>query len=282
MAQQDIVNGDFEFWDTIPGTNGLEDPVGWTSNNYVVNYCTTGVYLPGISKSNDAYSGTFSLQISPTNHPNGTRISMIAGNCQFSTCWGFNCDYYPVTYIHQKIVGYYKFPADTSVNDTANIHITQILYDSISGSSSSARSGGIWFTPAINWTYFEVPIGYNTFPQVEGNLFYIAINLFSNNTSTNPNGYLLIDSLAVVPDVVSGLEKEQKVKVKLTPNPVQEKILIETRNSFTIVEICDLSGRVLRSIPFGREIDVSLLSQGIYFLCLKGNEEKVVEKFVKE
>lgn len=65
-AQQDIVNGDFEFWNSIPGTNELEDPAGWTSNNWGIFSCTTGTYLTGISRSTDAYCGLYSLKIRPS------------------------------------------------------------------------------------------------------------------------------------------------------------------------------------------------------------------------
>ena len=284
LAQQDIVNGDFEFWDTIPGTNGLEDPVGWTSNNFGISTCTTGTYLPGISKSNDAYSGQYSLRFTPSNSlsGNGSRIGMFEGNCIFNNCYYFLCDYYPVTYIHQKIVGYYKFHADISVNDTANIHAIQIHYDSITGFPETARSGGIWFTPAQNWTYFEIPIGYDTFIPMQGDVFRITINLFSNNTSTNPQGFLLIDSLAIVPEIVTSIEKEKYLRLKVSPNPAQEKLVIESSASFNNFELCDLSGRIIKSGPFEKEMDVGFLSKGIYFLRLQGNEKTVVEKFLKE
>jgi hypothetical protein len=284
QAQQDIVNGDFEFWDTIPGTNGLEDPIGWTSNNFVVYNCTTGVYTPGISKSTDAYSGQHSLKFTPTGNPfaNYSSIVFADTNCQFNMCYGFNCDNYPVTYVHQKIVGYYKFHPESSVYDTANIYTSQIHYDSITGIPTTARSGLIWFTPAMNWTYFEVPIGYNTFIPMQGEVFYISINLFSNDTSTDPQGFLLIDSLAIVPEIVTGLANNNKNKLKFSPNPVQKKLVIESSASFNNFELCDLSGRIIKSGPFEKEMDVDFLRKGIYFLRLFNENEILAEKFMKE
>lgn len=282
LAQQEVVNGDFEFWDTIPGTNGLEDPVGWTSNNYVLFNCTTGVYTNGISKSMDAYSGNYSLKITKTNHPDNSSISMSEGNCFYADCWGFSCDYYPVTYNHQKIVGYYKFIQDSVLPVTANIHTIQIHYDSITGIPSTARSGSIWFTPSNNWTYFEVYIGYYTLPPIQGEVFTININLLSNFSSGNPQAYLLIDSLALVPEVVTGLTEEPSLKLILSPNPVHDKLKIESSTLFDNFVLCDLSGRVIQSGPFEKEIDVNFLRKGIYFLRLKGKEKTVVEKFVKE
>lgn len=281
-AQQDVVNGDFEFWDTIPGTNGLEDPIGWTSNNFVIYNCSTGVYNPGISRSSDAFSGSFALKVNSTNFQMDSRLAMFDGNCQFENCLGFNCDYYPVTYNHQKIVGYYKFIQDTVIPVTANIVLSQIHYDSITGSPLTARTGGIWFTPANNWTYFEVVIGYSTIPPIQGEEFRININLLSNSPLGTPQAYLLIDSLALVPEVITGIESQQTVKLKLSPNPVSEKLRIEIRQSFKAYEICNLFGRVIHSGLFEKEVDVSFLNKGIYFLRLHGKEQTIAEKFVKE
>lgn len=72
-----------------------------------------------------------------------------------------------------------------------------------------------------------MPIGYNTFNPIQGDVFYIVINFLSHNTSNNPQGYLLIDSLAIVPETVTGMETLNHPKIKLTPNPAKEKIKIE-------------------------------------------------------
>jgi hypothetical protein len=282
FAQQDVVNGDFEFWDTIPGTNGWEDPIGWTSNNYLFFNCTTGVYTPGISISSDAYTGNYSLCISPSNQPSNSGILLADGNCQFGICWGFQCDDYPVTYNHEKIVGYYKFLPDSDETVTANISILQINYDSITGSPTTVRSGALWFSPALSWTYFEVPIGYFTFPPIQGEFFKLAINVLSNNPTGNPQGYLLIDSLALVPEVVTGMELKETHNLKFSPNPVRDKIIIESNIAFESFELCDLSGRIIKTAPFQKEMDVSYLSKGIYLVRLQSNEKMVVEKFVKE
>jgi hypothetical protein len=282
-AQQDIVNGDFEFWDTIPGTNGWEDPIGWKSRNYVLYNCTTGVNTAGILRSSDAYSGSYSLKIAPTNsYSFNSQIAMVEGNCQYSNCLGPYCDDYPVTYNHEKIVGYYIFLPDSDETLTANISILQINYDSISGSPSTVRSGALWFSPAQSWTYFEVPIGYFTFPTIQGEFFKLGINLLSNNPTGNPQGYLLIDSLALVPEVVTGVEIRETHNLKFSPNPVHDKIIIESNIAFESFELCDLSGRIIKTGHFQKEMDVSYLSKGIYFMRLQSNEKMVVEKFVKE
>jgi hypothetical protein len=165
---------------------------------------------------------------------------------------------------------------------TANIHTSQIHHDSITGSPLTARTGGMWFTPANNWTYFEAVIGYSTIPPIQGEEFRININLLSNFPTSNPQAYLLIDSLALVPEVVTGIEAQHALKLKLSPNPVSEKLRIESRQSFITYALCDLSGRVIHSGLFEKEVDVRFLSKGIYFIRLHGKERTLVEKFVKE
>jgi hypothetical protein len=287
LAQQDIVNGDFEFWDTIPGTNGLEDPVGWRSNNYGIYNCTLGNYITGISKSLDSYSGSFSLKITPSNRPNGfwmnqTGITMTPGNCNFdNNCFSFFCDFSNSTHFYQKIIGYYKFVPYQFTNDTANLSLMLISQDSSNGSLNTTGVALHWFNQQNLWTYFEVGIDY-ILGVPQPTMLDLGFKIASNNVSTNPPGYLLIDSLALVPELITVLEKKPALNLKLSPNPVHDNLMINSSAAFKSFELCDLSGRIIKSGSFEKEMDVGFLSKGIYFVRLQSEKQIEVEKFVKE
>lgn len=287
FAQQDIVNGDFEFWDTIPGTNGLEDPLGWTSNNYGIHNCTLGNFITGISKSLDSYSGSYSLKINPSNNPvgfwsNTTVISMSNGNCQFTGgCYSFFCDLTSPTYTSTKLKGFYKYVPNLLTNDSAGLSINLMIQDTTNGALIPVGAASIWFNQAYIWTTFEIEIDYQFGPQ-QADFIDLAIGYFSNNLSLQPVGYLLIDSLALVPYVPTSLDKKPTVNLKLLPNPVQEKLSLVSNLSFNRFELCDLAGRTIAGGPFEKEMDVGFLSKGIYFVRLQNENQILVEKFVKE
>jgi hypothetical protein len=284
-AQQDVVNGDFEFWDTIPGTNGLEDPVGWVSNNNTIYNCPSGNYITGISKSKDAYSGIYSLKVTPTNtgsYGNRPIISLSQGNCSFLNCFQLPCNGQLVTYRHGKIVGYYKYFPDPFVLDSVYLLSTQPLYDSSGSNIDNLSFTYKWFQPALTWTYFEIPVQYFYGPSYLGVDFSLGISYYSLNLSSTPSSYFLLDSLAIMPELITDIKVEQNLKLLLSPNPVHEKLKMESPTLFNNFALCDLSGRVIHSGPFEKEMDVSFLSKGIYFIRLHGKEQTLVEKFVKE
>lgn len=286
LAQQDVVNGNFEFWDTIPSTNGLEDPVGWVSNNKTIYNCSSGNYITGISKSTDAYSGNYSLKLTPTNtgsYSDRTIISLTQGNCTFTDCFQLPCDGQLVTYRHGKIVGYYKYSPDPTVLDTVHLLSAQPLYDSLGNPWDNLSFTYKWFQPAVDWTYFEIPVQYLYGPSFIGVDFGLGISFYSMNLSSTPSAFFLLDSLAIVPDLTTGAPKHStNALVRLSPNPAEEILTISSLEPFYNYEIMDLHGRVVLSGKFSNTLDLSYLNKGIYLVRFQGKERTVWEKFVKE
>jgi hypothetical protein len=287
FAQQDVVNGNFEFWDTIPGANGLEDPVGWVSNNKSIYNCGSGNYITGISKSTDAYSGNFSLKITPSNNFGGwsdnVAISLTPGNCIINDCFDLPCDRPPVTYRHNKIVGYYKYSPDSAVWDTVHLLSVQPLYDSLGNTWDNLSFTYKWFLPAFNWTYFEIPVQYFYGPTFLGIDFALGIIYYSNNLSSTPTAYFLLDSLAIVPDLTTGATEDSRNSlVKLSPNPAEGILTISSLEPFYYYAIMDLRGSIVMSGKFSNTLDLTYLNKGIYFVRFQGKERTVLEKFVKE
>lgn len=81
-----------------------------------------------------------------------------------------------------------------------------------------------------------------------------------------------------------GIDDQQRVEIKMAPNPVIEVLHISSED--IVVEeiyIYDLSGKPYSVVWQDRSsLDVSSLSQGIYFLELNTNVGRAVHKFIKK
>ena len=286
IAQQDIVNGGFELWDTIPGTNGLEDPVGWKSNNEFIYNCQNGNYITGISKSTDAHSGNFSLKISPSNNTFGfftnmSRIIHTSDTCTPSIyCLLMTCYHMPMTYQYQKLMGYYKFLPDTALNDTARMAVSLINETYTPGNPFGSGGGEFGFPPSPQWTYFEFVIGGNT-QNIPSEKFLVNIWMASYNSVVDPNGYLLLDDLEIVAMPVSNNNLHDRFDCKISPNPAIDLLSIQTTSFFQHYHISNIFGKSIEQAPFKNIIDVSGLPSGIYFLELSGKEKNTRLKFIK-
>ena len=76
-----------------------------------------------------------------------------------------------------------------------------------------------------------------------------------------------------------------KKKVKIYPNPTNEKIYLEYVNDVHIrsIQLMDMSGRVVNSFKnSAKNLDISHNSKGIYFLKIDAAEGSVSEKIVIE
>lgn len=71
-------------------------------------------------------------------------------------------------------------------------------------------------------------------------------------------------------------------KISITPNPATNQLLIST-NDFQAqtITIYNLNGQQVISIPFAREVDISVLPPGVYFVQVRGTEGTEMGKLVK-
>lgn len=71
--------------------------------------------------------------------------------------------------------------------------------------------------------------------------------------------------------------------ITISPNPTSDFLKIES-NQITSIKsytIIDLQGKIQQQDTFQSTIDVNSLSQGLYFLVLKGNQNQIVQRFIK-
>lgn len=86
--------------------------------------------------------------------------------------------------------------------------------------------------------------------------------------------------------VFSGIarENESHHQLSIYPNPTSDKLYIATSVEIKNYQLCDAFGRVVSEglITESRNINVSTISTGVYFLKLETNSEVQVLKFIKQ
>jgi hypothetical protein len=105
---------------------------------------------------------------------------------------------------------------------------------------------------------------------------YAAIMKFLSNDPATP-----VLDVPVTLDVVGvGIPEIDKLGVMIYPNPAQNNLNIVTNGTFNKVTITDFSGRVV-SAGNSKTIDISALSNGVYFIKVETAQGISNTKFVK-
>ena len=114
-----------------------------------------------------------------------------------------------------------------------------------------------------------------------------------NPTAVNMMGAGRINaykSLSCLQTILNESSKKNDNKFYCFPNPASDKLFISYDNQmfFTHIEIVDLMGRLLKTIPLSAgvntiEVNINSLSAGVYLLGLNKNKSRVVmQKFIKQ
>ncbi len=82
----------------------------------------------------------------------------------------------------------------------------------------------------------------------------------------------------------TGIAEVENASVRIYPNPVKDFLQIENdKSKINQIEVLDLSGKIIYQFNnLTDHIDVSTLSQGIYFVKVETEKGIVTKKFVKE
>ncbi|WP_167498863.1 chitobiase/beta-hexosaminidase C-terminal domain-containing protein [Chryseobacterium rhizoplanae] len=125
-----------------------------------------------------------------------------------------------------------------------------------------------------NCTLFEnIPQTISTNLIPAGSTIYYD---FTNGVITTPPSCLFLESHET-------LSKNNNVLIKVYPNPVSDILKVNTDRQFREYEIIDISGKVLLKDLFTKEITISHLISGNYFLKLKDSKgDLVLLKFIKK
>lgn len=82
-------------------------------------------------------------------------------------------------------------------------------------------------------------------------------------------------------DPGTSIQSQPIANLNVYPNPAKDRVTIETDIDLKSLELYGLSGQLVKQFnPVNKNLDVSNLSQGIYFLKLKTNEQSSMVKLV--
>ncbi|MGH1518047.1 chitobiase/beta-hexosaminidase C-terminal domain-containing protein [Chryseobacterium sp. JK1] len=125
-----------------------------------------------------------------------------------------------------------------------------------------------------NCTLFEnIPQTISTNLIPAGSTLYYD---FTNGVITTPPSCLFLKNNEALP-------KSKNVLIKVYPNPVSDVLKVNTDRYFQEYEIIDASGKAVVKDQFKKEIPISQLVSGNYYIKLKDQQgDLVVLKFIKK
>lgn len=88
-------------------------------------------------------------------------------------------------------------------------------------------------------------------------------------------------------EILSSVEEQNHLEISLYPNPAREKVIIESESISinSIVKVFNMNTQLLIEKPLQRkttEVDISMLSSGIYIVKVQNEQTIKVWKFIKE
>jgi len=260
-SAQILPNPSFEMWEQF---TGYEDPQGWnTPNQYTA---LAGVTV--VSKSGDAYSGTYSARLETKDLLGGLyqapglltladfTVNITAGTYTFSGGIALSDKV-------SKMTGMYKYSGANGDSASAMI----ISYRHPAGQEIDTIGIGYGFlSDAADWTSFTI----NMFPMSDAtpDTFNVII-MSSGSFDLNVGSTLFVDDLSV--ETVTGIINlaKESTSVKVYPNPVSDFVKFEMENEGENLELSvfDNTGRQVEQLTFSgktTEINLSNFPAGVY------------------
>jgi hypothetical protein len=166
---------------------------------------------------------------------------------------------------------------DGSISGTGEIHDMVVYNNKLWVCGNFEQIGGQW---AYDLAYWDTQGWHNvSFPSSHGTA--------KNLTVYNDKFYISADNGVDSSFLYSysepvGFDELEQLQLTVYPNPAQDELNIETAIGLTAVEVYDQAGRlVLQSTNGKKQLNVSSLDAGVYFLHCMTNEGEVKRKFVK-
>ncbi len=172
-------------------------------------------------------------------------------------------------------------PFGYPINDTCNWYSTlnngQSLVDT--------DTGGYWLDTTIYiGVKFKIGSQYHYgwikgFYQIIPNPFIVVYECAYERTPEQP---------ITADNTVSGIETNKLSLINIYPNPANSRIkIMETAEKGSIngiVKVLDITGNLVfqAKLPHDNEIDISSLTNGLYFIQTENKKRRLLGKFVKE
>jgi hypothetical protein len=264
VNSQTIPNNGFETWAITPPAP-FESAEGWAGG-------------PSISKSTNAHSGSFALQLETAvfTNPNNGETDTISGNAFTGTPGmgpgmpgtpGFEFTGRP-----DSLTGWYTY--NTVGNDANEIRIILSRWDTLTLQREEIANIVFSCNPSELYSRFSFPIQYNNsnIPDTA------SIEIRSSNSPMEApilGSILLVDDLEFTSADQTGFSYiEPSPSFRISPNPANDFLNISVKNNGQI-KIINALGQTMESIQLNENsiisISTSNYSNGIYFIVNKGN-----------
>ena len=184
--------------------------------------------------------------------------------CKIATFAGFNCNIVDTIQINDTISNKCTFSDGTNYMWSGHFGFgtapTVNTWDNI-----GEHFIGVQLSYLNDTIYGWIRVEVASFPNAKG----IIIKDYAASKEGVPNFVISNNSKIIIS--------------RIFPNPVLDKLTIESEIDIKRISILDYTGKVLKHFSFSSHtINVADLTSGIYFIKLIGEEQTIIEKFVKK
>lgn len=272
IQAQLIPNGGFENW--IQESYG-EEPAAWGEFNLqLFNSILPGIVDGTIVKSQDAYSGTYAMELRSkalSGVLTDTIVSLVMLNLKNNN---LDSAKMKIDGTLLSLSGYIK--QDLVIADSNFTSISVLVYSdgSITGIGAMEFDMDI-----VDYTSFDIPILY--FGGIAGDSIEVWIAAGNSNAPV-PGNIMLLDDFELHYETVIGMEETNNSEISVYPNPFNDQLIIELQSSsskefkiYSILGEMVLKGSVNSDI---NTIDLSNLPANIYFLKIENQSIKLIKQ----
>lgn len=288
LSAQTVPNADFEQW------NSDEEATGWTST-FTMDLMMTSFDYSSAEKSSNSHTGYFAMGLHPyaidlmltsytlpgiahlgTFNSNFDITSLIGGFgggggldagsfIENMVQGGITCNRVP-----QSVKAWIRYvPAEGDA-----MSVTVRCY-----SNGEVVAEGTYNSTAVSYGYEQITIPVTATSSATPDQLNIIFNCGSADGSN-----LYIDDIELVMEGGSGIEEPANVIFSAGPNPTHDIITVTptVAGSYSAV-LFDMNGREVwagQSLQGATKVDVSELSEGVYFLKVTANGLTRTEKIV--
>jgi hypothetical protein len=254
-ASAQVPNNGFEDWDSTAFLDGhrLFDPVSWLSTN--AEMVSIGKRQP-ITMSTDAHSGVYALRVTSIVDDGAQQGGLIISTK------------FPLTGRVKYFEGYYKYqPAVAAGTDSFRIYLKMYRNGQAYGQAFMIRG-----EPQSQYTYFKWDLTYpDNVPAPDSAEFIVHASIYNDSDSSE----LLLDDMNVGYQSTGIKEADELADMSIYPNPANDRITFlgyppKRPYGYRIVSA---TGKMVAEGKLTSEaIDISTLSQGLYFVVLNDDD----------
>lgn len=254
------------------GSHIIDQNLNFTCSGGGVNWARVFVLEDfGISGEFTITSGSFAIEESSGAPGDGITVNVYAIDQDFPTSFDNatllgSSDLIDIPSYTFNTIFTFDFPNEIIVPDNVEMILVEA---SLEFQDQNVFFGGTANSNDFSW--FKSP-----YPSCTGeqNVYQTTVDLNRENL----NYYITVTGNDIL-----GKFQHQKELVTITPNPAKTLININFPKSSgpDNIVVYDLSGQKIMQLKYGKDIDISMLAAGIYFLNIEVDNGNIIKKFIK-